>query len=362
MTRSLRMPLVLAATIAASVSVALAQPAPSVTLSAITWLEARDRLTEDAIVLLAYGNASKAHGPHLPLSTDFLQAQFVADEVAKRTPVVVAPSIGYGYYPPFLEYPASTTLPLSVARDLVANVCRSYARSSRARRFYIVGHGQISRPVFEQAARQLASEGILLRYSDWEGGKAPGVKALRTQERGSHADEIETSMMLHIAPGRVDMTRAVKEYGAPPSQGGYMIGNRPARDGLFSPSGVFGDATAATRDKGQRLTDGLIEFVLKDIAELRGAPLPQPRSFDAAVTEVSGRYEVAPGDTITVTRDDDLLAIDRTGKPRVRLQPAGPQRFGLWSTEARFLFDDRGAVTHLLLSADGRDVVAKRLP
>jgi creatinine amidohydrolase len=274
----------------------------------------------------------------------------------------VAPSIPYGYYPPFIEYPGSTTLPLSVARDLITNICRSYARTSRARRFYVVAHGQISRPVFEQAARQLATEGVLLRYSNWEAGKAASVRAVRTQERGSHADEIETSMLLHVAPGRADMTKALREYGAPPSPGGYMIGNRPERDGLFSPSGVFGDATAATPEKGQRITDALIAFVLKDVEDLRSAPLPEAATFSAVVDDLAGRYAVAPGDTITVSREDDLLAVDRPGKPRVRLQSAGPHRFGLWTTEVRFLLDDRGTVTHLVLSADGRDVLARRVP
>lgn len=350
------------AVLAASPHPSAAQPATSVALNALTWPEARERLTEDAVVVLAYGNASKAHGPHLPLSSDFLQAQFVTDAVAARTPVVVAPSIPYGYYPPFLEYPGSTTLPLSVARDLVTNICRSYARTTRARRFYVVSHGQISRPVFEQAARDLAREGILLRYTDWEAGKAPHVKAVRTQERGSHADEIETSMLLHVAPERVEMAKAVKEYGRAPSAGGYMIGNRPERDGLYSPSGVFGDATAATRDKGRRIVEGLVEFVVKDIERLRTAPLPEAQSLASAVADVAGRYEVAPGDSITVSRDDDLLAVERTGRPPLRLQSAGPNRFGLWTTEARFIVDARGVVTHLLLSADGREVVATRRP
>lgn len=334
----------------------------SLVLAETTWPEAERRLTDDAVVLFAYGNASKAHGAHLPLASDFLQAEYVKEQVARRTSVIVAPSVPYGYYPPFLEYPGSTTLPLSVARDLVTSICRSYARSSRVRRCYMIAHGPITRPVVEQAARVLASEGILLRGTDWEAGKAAGVAAVREQARGSHADEIETSMLLFIAPGSVDMQKAVKELGAAPETGGRMIGNRPERDGVWSPSGVFGDATLATRDKGRRIVEGLVDAVVKDVEALRQAPLPQAPTADATFALVEGTYEIAPGDTLVVGRDGDLLTVQRGTQRTIRLQPAGPLRYGLWTTEVRFLVDERGAVTHLLLSANGRDQIARRLP
>lgn len=332
----------------------------SVVLSEITWPQAERRLTRDAVVLWAYGNASKAHGAHLPLATDFLQAEYVKTEVAKRTPVLVAPSIPYGYYPPFLEYPGSTTVPLSVTVELIASVCRSYARTSQVRRCYMVAHGPITRAVVAAVTRELAAEGLLFRGTDWDAAKAAGVAAVKQQTRGSHADEIETSMLLAIAPGAVDMRQAVREYGASPETGGRMIGNRPERDGVLSPSGVFGDATLATADKGRRIVDGVIDAVVRDVQALRAAPLPPQPDPDAGYRAVAGDYEVTPGDLIVVGRDGDLLTVQRGRQPAIRLQPGGPFRYGLWTTEARFLRDAAGAVTHLQLSTNGRDVVARR--
>jgi hypothetical protein len=72
-------------------------PSPSIFLADIAWPEAEKALTEDAVVILAIGNGSEAHGPHLPLSTDFRQAEYVKEQVARRTNVVVAPSVQYGY-------------------------------------------------------------------------------------------------------------------------------------------------------------------------------------------------------------------------------------------------------------------------
>lgn len=342
--------------------------ASSIFLEKVSWLEAEKALTPDAVVVIALGGASKEHGPHLPLSADFIQAEYVKDRVAERTAVVVAPSINYGFYPPMDEYPGSTTLRLSVSRDMVADICRSLARSSKARRFYIINHGVITNAALEQAASQLKAEGILFHYTDLEEARESAVKAVQQQEKGSHADEIETSMMLYMAPDMVEMKKAVREYGAGkkitgpnPHEGGRMIGNRPAQNGLYSPSGVFGDPTLATREKGRRITDVLVDATLKDIEELRRAALPPAVPLEQFFAGLGGEYEIAPGDTVTVSKEGDLLAVQRTGKPKALLQPVGKYRFGLWLTEARFFADGSGKATHLLLSAGGQDVIAKKI-
>jgi creatinine amidohydrolase len=342
--------------------------ARSVYLERVAWPDAERALTPDAVVLIAVGAASKEHGPHLPLASDFLQADYVKARVAERTPVVVAPSVPYGYYPPFIEYPGSTSLRLSVARDLIADVCRSLARSSGVRRFYVISHGPISLPVMEQVRAQLGAEGLLLGFTDWDAAKRPVADSVRQQAKGSHADEMETSMLLYVAPALVDMRKAEREYGAPPSApaapnaaGGRMVGNRPAGNGVVSPSGVFGDPTVATREKGRRLTEAVIAAAVRDIEALRAAPLPPVVPLSAYFAGVDGSYEAARGDTIRVAREGDLLAVERRGRPKVLLQPAGRYRFGLWTTEARFFGGDGGAATHLVLSEGGKELLARRI-
>jgi len=140
-----------------------------------------------------------------------------------------------------------------------------------------------------------------------------------------------------------------------------MVGNRPQNSGLLSPSGVFGDATLATADKGRRLTESVIVAALKDVGTLRAAALPPARAHGAAFVGLEGEYEIAAGDTIAVRRDGDMLAVRRAGRPEIRLQQAGPYRFGLWTTEVRFFVDDRGMVTNLMLSDHGLDLLAKKI-
>ena len=88
------------------------------------------------------------------------------------------------------------------------------------------------------------------------------------QEGGTHADEMETSMMLYIDPGSVDMSKAVKDYHV----GTGNLTRNPKSAGVYSASGVFGDPTLATREKGQAMVQAIMHSVMHDIDELRRAP------------------------------------------------------------------------------------------
>ncbi|MCA9686680.1 MAG: creatininase family protein, partial [Myxococcales bacterium] len=101
---------------------------------------------------------------------------------------------------------------------------------------------------------------------------APTEREVSEQTRGTHADEIETSMLLYIAPERVDMSKAVADT-SPRGEKGWLTRD-PSKPGTYSPSGVWGDATLATREKGERVVETLVAGMLADIDALRTAPLP----------------------------------------------------------------------------------------
>jgi uncharacterized protein (TIGR02246 family) len=86
----------------------------------------------------------------------------------------------------------------------------------------------------------------------------------------AHADEVETSIMLFVDPSAVDMQKAVREYG-PGS--GPMTRQKDA-PGTFSASGVVGDPTLATKEKGQVYAEALVAGALEDIESIRLARLP----------------------------------------------------------------------------------------
>ena len=235
----------------------------------MTWQQADRALNPDAIVVIPIGAAAKEHGPHLLLANDWLLADALRRRLAERTPVVVTPIVGLSCYPAFVEYPGSIGLRLETARDVLIDVVRSLARHG-PRRFYALNTGVSTIRALRPAAETLASEGILLHFTDLVQTLSPIEHQLAEQEGGTHADEIETSMMLYLAPASVDMTRAVKDY----HPGTGPLTRNPSGPGVYSPTGTWGDPTLATRAKGERIVNALVDALLADVEALRRAPLP----------------------------------------------------------------------------------------
>ena len=264
--------------VALAVSIAgLNQSAPtqsavrSYRLQDLTWREAELVMTPEAVVLIPLGAASLEHGPHLKLRSDQLIAEHLTARAAASTSVVVAPTLTQHYYPAFLEYPGSTSLSLDSARDSTADVVRSLARFG-PRRFYLLNTGMTTQPSLAASTSALAAEGILLRYTDWEARLDAASRGLREQDGGGHADEIETSMILHIDRASVDMTRAIREYA--PRSNPFALTRRRETRGTYSETGVWGDPTRATPEKGRILIDALNSDIVREIEALRTSPLP----------------------------------------------------------------------------------------
>jgi creatinine amidohydrolase len=176
--------------------------------------------------------------------------------------------VNYGFYPAFVEYPGSTTLRLETARDMIVDIIRTIARHG-PRRFYVLNTGVSTIRALTPARDSLAASGIVMTFTDILAvGKSAEVR-IRRQEGGTHADELETSMMLYMHPEFVDMSKAVKDYH--PGAGGLTRDSAAAvRDGkVWSRTGVFGDATLATREKGRILVEAQVKDMLAEIEALR---------------------------------------------------------------------------------------------
>jgi creatinine amidohydrolase len=238
-------------------------------LADLTWVEAEKALRPETVVVIPIGAESKEHGPHLKLKTDYLEAEYYRRQLLERADVVVAPTINYSFYPAFVEYPGSTTLRLETARDMLVDICRGLARYG-PKRFYALNTGVSTLRALAPAAQILAEEGILLRYTNILEVGAEAEKQVKQEEGGTHADEIETSLMLYIDPGSVDMGKAVRDY-HPSERGGLT--RDPHAPGAYSASGIYGDATLATREKGEVVARATVEGMLREIEGLRHAPV-----------------------------------------------------------------------------------------
>jgi creatinine amidohydrolase len=234
-------------------------------LQDLTWREAERELTPDAVLLLPLGAALKEHGPHLRLDNDLVLADKLADRVCGGADVVRLPALGWHRYPAFAEYPGSVTLRDDVARDLVVDVIGSLATFGPSRA-YVLNTGLSTVGPLQRAADQLKHQGVTLRWLDLKSALAPVEAELGEQTRGSHADEVETSMMLYLAPERVYLDRALED--ASPRRPGERFVRDRADEGTYSPTGTWGDPTKASRRKGERFVAAVVEAAVRDLAAL----------------------------------------------------------------------------------------------
>jgi creatinine amidohydrolase len=235
-------------------------------LERLTWLEAAEALQRYRVVLIPLGARLKEHGPHLPLNNDWLMAEWLAARVVQRCEVLAAPTIQHSYYPALRDYPGTIHLRRETAQAVILDVVRSL-RDHGGQRFYVLNTGISTNWALEPARQELQAEGVLLEYLDLTTAVREVEKTVEEQERGTHADELETSMMLYLAPEVVNMKAAVKD--ANPRRGKGPLTRDPAVEvGVYSPTGSWGDPTLATREKGELICEALVDFLQGEVATL----------------------------------------------------------------------------------------------
>ncbi len=231
-----------------------------------TWPEVQRRLEAGAPALLPIGAACKEHGYHLPLNTDLLQAEWLVRALVKTVEVVIWPTLSYGYYPAFVEYPGSCSLSYATFTSAVYEILEGILRAG-ARSVVVLNTGiSTIAPLEEAIARSGAEEQVRLVNCYQGPHYRAAAQGLAEQVRGSHADELETSIMLAIAPEWVNMKRA--EACTEAMVKGPLNRTDP-QAANYSPSGVYGDPRLATREKGERLVCAMLRDVLDVIEALR---------------------------------------------------------------------------------------------
>ena len=233
-------------------------------LGRLSWDEAEPLFARNLPIVLPIGAASKEHGLHLPLENDRLLADGLTELLLQEVEAIALPTLTYGYYPAFVEYPGSVSLPAQVMTDTVVSICLCLHQQG-ARRFYGVNTGiSTVRPLLA-AQKVLEQSGIPFLFCDIEKATGEVEKRLQTQAGGTHADEMETSMMLYLCPDRVRMERALPDFHG---DGPGGLTRQPHGPGVYSPTGAWGDPTLATRDKGKQLVEAWVAHMVEQIRTL----------------------------------------------------------------------------------------------
>ncbi|MDX1403489.1 MAG: creatininase family protein, partial [Woeseiaceae bacterium] len=164
-------------------------------------------------------------------------------------------------------------------QDYVYQVALSLAKQGAQRIVFLnTGIANATGLPISIAAREIRVQtGVPTLVVSWNDLETEEIDALAEQEMGGHGDEMETSINLYLQPELIDMELAVTDYGdrAPRDYGGYQPGRlaRDPTDPLYSASGIFGDATLATPEKGKAALDVLTREWLRALDGFAQVPL-----------------------------------------------------------------------------------------
>jgi creatinine amidohydrolase len=239
----------------------------TVTLHNMKSPEIKKRIDENSVLILPTG-ATEQHGPHLATKVDIFIPEQIAQRAAEITGSVVAPSINYGYNEKELAFPGTASVTINTFQNYVFEVCRSYWKTGFKKILILNGHRGnrfIVCAIVNLMAEHTEAQCAGLDYYDLV---KDIIKDVRESPIGGmqHACEFETSVMLYLEEKNVDMLSAVAEYSP------YLGSKYTDHDISFDPivfmtapfhkrtkSGILGDPTIATKEKGKALFEGAVE-------------------------------------------------------------------------------------------------------
>jgi creatinine amidohydrolase len=241
----------------------------------LSWDEVASRIANGAAAILPIGAGAKAHGFHLPLNTDRIQAEWLAAQIADRIDALIWPTLTYGFYPAFVEYAGSGSLSDSTFESLVEEIATAIVGYGCGALF-VLDTGISTRAPVDRALARLGANNVLhLKIHDGPRYRRAAGE-LAEQSHGSHADELETSLMLAIAPHLVDMSRAEASPAVKDETPGPLTPSDPSSPN-YSRSGSYGDPTLATPAKGEILIAAMVEDLAERVAAFLAAASPDGR-------------------------------------------------------------------------------------
>ena len=259
----------------------------TVFMSEMSWIEYRERVAADGGLVLLPAGALEQHGPHLPLGTDAILATEMARRAAERLDAVVAPALTYGYKSQPRtgggnHFCGTTSLDGGTLAATVRDLLREFVRHGARRIAVIDGH-------YEN--QMFLTEGIDLAMRDARAAGAEDLRVLKMRYCETirpetlarifphgfpgldleHAGVLETALMLHCFPERVDMAQVPNDPpAAPPPYDVY-----PTDTSWIPPTGVLSPAKAATAEIGRLLADECVDLVVRSLEAAFG-PMRRP--------------------------------------------------------------------------------------
>ena len=242
-------------------------------------------LAADTVAVLPVA-AVEQHGPHLPLSVDASLMEGVIDaalaQLPAELPVLFLPPQNIGFSVEHTNYAGTLSLQPATLIALWTELGACVARAGIRKLLLLNGHGgQVS--VMDIVARELRiKHGLLVYSASWFGlvDVVANQQFCAHEHRfGIHGGEVETSMMLHLAPETVHMERAQNFASSSEQRAGkyHFIGNgRSAKLGWaiedYNPAGAVGNSAAATAERGAAMVHSSAEGLVRLLGEIHDLP------------------------------------------------------------------------------------------
>jgi creatinine amidohydrolase len=239
----------------------------SVMWKELTAEDLRAKAAQNAIVILPIASMEQ-HGPHLPVGVDTFLCEAVcrggAELAVKDVPVVVAPTLWCGMAEHHMAFGGTFTFDIPTYMAVLRAFLTSIARHGFKKAFIVNGHGG-NIAAMNAFLPDLTRETGLLLYAAtyFDLSRSDMAPILEDQKSVHHACEVETSMMMVVAPDTVKHDRMGEAFGmlnGDPRKAFPASRYLPFKDNITT-SGVIGDARRANKQKGEKLlavcADGL---------------------------------------------------------------------------------------------------------
>ena len=206
--------------------------------------------------------AIEQHGPHLPLSVDWTQAEAVARGVAERLDAYLLPGMPFGNSQAHAGFRGTVSLSPETLAAVIRDVAMSLMDQGFQRIVVLNFHG--GNLVLKIAVRELnlaQKRGKVVLFHPWQELGEEASKILESPEDEQHAGELETSIMLHLAPRQVGEERVDHVPDVGPVYFDYI----PMKG--YCPDGVWGRPSLATAEKGRRLMAAMVDRTAAQVEE-----------------------------------------------------------------------------------------------
>ncbi len=241
--------------------------------------------------------ATEQHGPHLPLNVDAALVDGVIAAALPHLPgdlpAFFLPTQAIGFSPEHAAFAGTLTLKADTVIHLWTGIAESVAASGVKKLLLLNSHGgQVG--LLDVVARDLRARlGMLVYSTSWfnlpllneHGASVADQFSAHEHRFGVHAGEIETSMMLALAPEQVDMAKAQNFQSTSEDRASQfrLLGDgRSAKLAWqmqdYNANGAAGNAAAATAEKGRALLDAAGRSLARLLAEIDALPADTLRS------------------------------------------------------------------------------------